>query len=56
MYSTIAHKFRDYKNNGALIEAFETCKMRKHMTKCLRGHDDELSTKLDLCLLQLENK
>lgn len=30
-------------------EAYETCKMRKHMLMCLRGEDGELSTKLDLC-------
>lgn len=49
MYSQIAQKFRDYKNNGCLAEAYETCKMRKHMAMCLRGEDGELNTKLDLC-------
>lgn len=49
MYNSIAQKFRDYKNNGALIEAYETCKMRKHMNKCLNGEEGELTTKLDLC-------
>ena len=31
MYNAIAQKFRDYKNNGRMSEAYETCKMRKHM-------------------------
>lgn len=49
MYNAIAQKFRDYKNNGCMAEAYETCKMRKHMNMCLKGEDGELSTKLDLC-------
>jgi len=49
MYNSIAQKFRDYKNNGSLAEAYETCKMRKHLNKCLLGEDAEIRTKLDLC-------
>ena len=49
MYNQIAQKFRDYKNNGHSTEAYETCKMRKHMAMCLRGDEGELSTKMDLC-------
>ena len=56
MYNSIAQKFRDYKNNGCLMEAYETCKMRKHLNKCLRGEDSLLTTKLDLCQLQLEDR
>ena len=39
-----------------MTEAYETCKMRKHMSMCLRGEDGEMSTKLDLCQLQLEDR
>ena len=51
MYNSIAQKFRDYKNNGYLMEAYETCKMRKHLIKCLRSDECLLTTKLDLCQL-----
>lgn len=56
MYNAIAQKFRDYKNNSCLTEAYETCKMRKHMNMCLHGEESELTTKLDLCQLQLEDR
>ena len=55
-YSSIAQKFRYYKDNGRPTEAYETCKMRKHMNMCLKGEEGELDTKLDLCQLQLEDR
>ena len=56
MFNMIAQKFRDYKNNGHMKEAFETCKMRKHMLMCLKDADSDFTTKLDLCQIQLEER
>jgi len=48
-YTLIAQKFRDYKNNGMLAEAFQACAMRKNLNVCLKGYASGIQTKVDLC-------
>jgi hypothetical protein len=37
-YYNIGQKFRDFKNNGKIEEAFFACKMRTHIGFCLKGN------------------
>ena len=52
----MAQKFKDFKNNGYLEDAFKACKMRKHINFCLKGPESEIQTRADLCKLQLEKQ
>lgn len=52
----MAQKFSEYQNNGWIEEAIETCRMRTHINLKLRGDEDDLTTKSDLCSVYLERK
>ena len=55
-YQIMAQKFSEYQNNGWIEEAIETCRMRTHINLKLRGDEDDLTTKSDLCSVYLERK
>ena len=55
-YQIMAQKFSEYQNNGWIEEALETCRMRTHINLKLKGDEDDLTTKSDLCSVFLERK
>lgn len=55
-YTILASKFKEYKDNGYINDAIESCRMRSHIRLHLLGDEADNQTQADLCQIYLDRK